>query len=611
MTSNPIAAPPSGSRTARGWSWAWLVLSLGVVALIRVPLVLNAEAHLDSDLAVDGLTLLDAVNGHWRWHYPATPFIGTPPVLLSWVQAKLWGSTPITLVSGGVVAYGLIVVATFLLNLRAFGASVASWGLIPLTFASTGTLWLSGRVTGGHLLAVAWHAGAFVLLWDALVKGGWRRSAMLGLWCGLGLYVDSMFALTWAGMGVAACVWGISSSLSPRERAGSSASLSPRERAGVRVMARPVGPESIDVEGNATTLTPGPSPGGRGEADGGSSTPRGNRLVRGFVCLLMFVLASGVGISPRFVGKWVDPHDAYGDQFQPVLSGDVQARNAQFLAMDCLPRLVAGHRLPRLVAGHRLTGLEAEPDPSRLPGGSPSPRSVGISWFSLSVAITALSLFAWAILALTFVTSPSGPARSAIRWGLLASSIAAVGGFLVAGNITNSDNYRYLVFLLVPWSSGFGLLMARMASRRPVGPWLAGAAAVGFASMMTIDSARWYARFGWIDEAGRPVRKVVDDPVRNWLDDHQGVTVIKGSYWDVYRLSFLTGGRVRGVPFGEYPQRFPEIKADPPASGRQVLIVRPDQFGPIYRARALAQGAREVRRGEGFSIVEWPEGMRP
>ena len=63
------------------------------------------------------------------------------------------------------VAYGLVVVATFLLNRRAFGPSVAAWGLVPLAFASTGTIWLSGRITGGHLLAAAWHAGAFALLW--------------------------------------------------------------------------------------------------------------------------------------------------------------------------------------------------------------------------------------------------------------------------------------------------------------------------------------------------------------------------------------------------------------------------------------------------------------
>ena len=108
--------------------------------------------------------------------------------------------TPATLVSGGVVAYGAVVVATFLMGLRAFGPGVACWSLIPLAFASTGTVWLSGRITGGHLVATAWHAAAFAMLFDCLKLGGWRRWGTLGLWSGLGLWVDSMFAASGFGL---------------------------------------------------------------------------------------------------------------------------------------------------------------------------------------------------------------------------------------------------------------------------------------------------------------------------------------------------------------------------------------------------------------------------
>ena len=76
MSTQSLDAP------ARRLRWPWAVLGLGLVwtILIRVPLVLNAHDHLDSDLAVDGLTLLDALNGHWRWHYPATPSMGIAPL---------------------------------------------------------------------------------------------------------------------------------------------------------------------------------------------------------------------------------------------------------------------------------------------------------------------------------------------------------------------------------------------------------------------------------------------------------------------------------------------------------------------------------------------------
>src|SRR5438105_3560701 len=121
------SSPPSHDHdeTAKYRFAGWLcLLAAGVwTVLLRVPLVVNARIHLDSDLAVDGLTLLEAVQGHWRWHYPGTPFSGTIPVLLSYVQARTWGATPETLVSGGVVAHVLLLVAMFALAWRCYSRS--------------------------------------------------------------------------------------------------------------------------------------------------------------------------------------------------------------------------------------------------------------------------------------------------------------------------------------------------------------------------------------------------------------------------------------------------------------------------------------------------------
>ena len=91
--------PPSPSTPDRApgpprWPWVALGLALAWDVLVRIPLVLNAAAHLDCDLAVDGLTLLEATHGHWRWHYPGTPSMGSIPVLLSWPQAVVWGAEP-------------------------------------------------------------------------------------------------------------------------------------------------------------------------------------------------------------------------------------------------------------------------------------------------------------------------------------------------------------------------------------------------------------------------------------------------------------------------------------------------------------------------------------
>lgn len=161
-------------RTPR---WPWVVLGLGLVwtVLLRVPLIVNAEDHLDSDLAVDGLTLIDALHGQWRWHYPGTPHMGILPLFFSYPQVRIWGCNAVTLVSGGTLIWLLIVTGTFWVAWKTYGPSVAGWAVVPLVCSSTGAIWLSGRITGGHLLTLAWHVLALGGLHACLSKGGGLR----------------------------------------------------------------------------------------------------------------------------------------------------------------------------------------------------------------------------------------------------------------------------------------------------------------------------------------------------------------------------------------------------------------------------------------------------
>jgi hypothetical protein len=534
---NSIGVPISVSKTPGAaprrprWPWVALGLALAWSALVRVPLILNAATHLDSDLAVDGLTLLEAVHGHWRWHYPGTPYTGTFPVLLSLPQALLWGATPITLVSGGIVAHGLLTLAVFLLAWRAYGPRVAGWSLVPLAFASTGTLWLSGRITGGHLLTAAWHAWAFALLYEALARGGWARTSALGLWSGLGLYLDAMFAVSLAGLVPAAVIgwW---------------------------------------------------SAGGSG------------RVVRSG---LVFLIAFLAGVWPREVGRRIELHDAYREQFRPMLDRGVLLDHARILGLECLPRLIVGHRLP---------GLEADPDPQGLAGPGPSSNRPDDHPAAAVVTLVGLALCLASIVALA-ATRPTG-AGGAVRWGLLMSGAAVAVGFVLNEKIFNSDNYRYLVTLLVPWALGFGLAMDGLSRRGRGGLAAAGLCGLALSGLMSFDSARWYARFGWIDAAGRPIRVPIDDPTLSWLDTHRDVRAVYGDYWDVYRLSFLSGGRVRGVPFPTFPDRFPEWSRNLPGGRPDILIARRTRDGTEFYRRAMGSGGRVLYLSRGIAIVSWP-----
>ena len=533
--------PPPTRQPA--WPWALLLMAMAWVALSRIPLILNAEAHLDSDLAVEGLTLAEATGGHWRWHYPTATYMGIIPLGLSWPQAMIWGANPITLVSGGTIAYELVVLATFLLARRAFGPRVAAWGLVPLAFSSTGTLWLSGRVYGGHLLAVAWHAGAFALWHGSYTRGGVRRAALLGFWCGLGIYLDKMLTIS-----VAALV-----------------------------------PTAIGAWWAA-----------------GRSIP----AVR---CVPAFVLAAVIGYGPHAIGARLDPFDNYNEQFAPIRDPEVLAGHTRLLVLECVPRLIAGHRLP---------GLQSETEnppgmrPVRTSARREDPAADPLAWATTGVA---LGLFMVAMMAM--VPAPPGPgevAGAAVRWGLLLSSGAVVAGFIVNRNIFNSDNYRYLVYLLVPWSIGFGLAMDRLARQGRWGKVAAGLAAIALAGLLTLDLAHYYHRYGWIRSDGAPIRRPVDELALAWLREHPEVTLLLGDYWDVYRLSFLTGGRLRGVPYPIYPVRFPEWSRGLPGGHPPFVMVRLNTYpGFGYRQAALRSGGRELFRAGNVAIDSWPvEGGR-
>lgn len=527
-----------------------VVLAIAAATWARWPLVEHAEAHLDSDLAVDGLTLLEWLQGHWRWHFPGTPRIGILPLSLCLPQTLWGGLNAASLVSGGLVAYALVVLSTFVLARRAFGDRAAVWGLVPLAFSSNGAVWLSGRLTGGHLLSVAWHAWAFAMLHACLSRGGARRGALLGIWVGLGLYVDAMFIFSIFGIAAATFLWSLRTGLS---RAGLSA-----------------------------------------------------------VCA--FLLGTAAGFAPSWIGARVDPRDDYPDQFAPTFNPELLWGHTGILVYECLPRLICGRLLP---------GLHTEPSP-RAVGNFVSPfDSRPESIAAPTFCGTSLALF---LVGLTFVTiDPDGKrlpksekaSREAVRAGIVVASAGTVVAFVVNLHIYNSDNYRYLVYLLVPWSLGFGLTMEWLTRRGLFPAALVLAAAL--AALSTIEETRWLEGLGWSRKTTggeRVSRATVESRIRTWLDEHPSVDYIVSDYWLVYRSAFLTRGKIKGRPYGG-PNRFPEWGDGGDRPGRRVLILiplprgRPPFEGSTARKAALEAGGKLLDRIGGAAVYSWPAKPKP
>ncbi len=557
VTASTLTAP---STRVRPWCFLLLALALIWVGIARLPLIRSASVILNSDLAVDGLTLVDLVHGRWHWHFPGTPYLGIAPALLCLPTSKLFGVTPATLVIGAVLGYEFLVVSVFFLTRQVFGRSVANWSLLPLAFSSTGVLWLSSQVSGSHFFIAAWWGISLYLLYELIKDGALWKAGLLGIWSGVGLWVDSSFLYCLIGILTAFFVWKL-------------------------------GPGS-----------------------------RIQRFLR--ASLLTLGLASG-GLL-LLAGYRTDPYDAYANQHQTLLSLNTQGRidwklaskvghqNLSAFALECVPRLVTGYwfvTTPGIEGIRSIRGLQTESEIESLK--ALTRRQDLPHWNLIAIAVSSLGFLMLACAVYEVINhEPMADHDQAphdlLFQAMITTSFLIIGSFLSKSTIIGSESYRYLTLLLVPYSVGTGLWFERLSRTSTQGLTLSRILAATIMSVFTVDLAAGYGHVGLLGTAQPNGQVVRQDPAEIWLKDHPEAEAIFGSYWDVYRLSFLTGGRVKGVPYPDEPNRFPEStdwrKDDRPS----ILLARDTARGRFYHKLAQREGAKLLAEWPGLWILDWP-----
>src|SRR5205823_2231001 len=145
-----------------------------------------------------------------------------------------------------------------------------------------------------------------------------------------------------------------------------------------------------------------------------------------------------------------------------------------------------------------------------------------------------------------------------------------------------------------------GLVMHDLARQGLVGRLVACLLAGFLAEMMTVTTFHWYRDTRrYLDAQGCPVRTglppwselVIREPVTRLSGRASvprggtsrkfavptDVTHVLGGYWDVYRMAFLSGKRVIGVPFPMYPNRFPDWSRGLGPDRGRLLVLRPGE----------------------------------
>ena len=197
----------------------------------------------------------------------------------------------------------------------------------------------------------------------------------------------------------------------------------------------------------------GPGAWRRSWAGGGRGGGRAGRSA----CVLAFGLAAGIGVAPRLIGGG-------STRTTPIASSSRRRPRREVLARE---RPDPGAGLPAPAGRGPSPARASRPSPTRgrcrAARRTPRSRRASPGWRLVGHGLVGLSLFARAMLALRRGRSAAGdPVGRAVRWGLLASARRwSWPGSWSTGTSPTRTIIATWSRSLVPWSSGFGLVMAR------------------------------------------------------------------------------------------------------------------------------------------------------
>ena len=97
------------------------------------------------------------------------------------------------------------------------------------------------------------------------------------------------------------------------------------------------------------------------------------------------------------------------------------------------------------------------------------------------------------------------------------------------------------------------------------------------------------------------------------------VSHVIGGYWDVYKIAFLSGGRLAGIPFPMYPNRFPWLVARAGAGSRQAVDPAPGRdcekcgidLERRSRGRGIVRSAKRINWQSALRTIWVSEGRDP